>query len=56
MAAGDFTAEGLEVEIVDWDASAEAQTAGTADLTKSDKEKNIPRTDSSTYTAPASGA
>lgn len=41
QAAGDFAAEGLEVEIIDWDASAEVQTTGTADLTTSDKEKKF---------------
>jgi len=41
QAAGDFAAEGLEVEIVDWDASPEVQTAGTADLHSSDKERKF---------------
>jgi NitT/TauT family transport system substrate-binding protein len=38
---GDFAAEGLEVEIVDWGASPEALAAGTADLATAEKERKF---------------
>jgi NitT/TauT family transport system substrate-binding protein len=41
QAEGFFTAEGLDVEIVDWDASPDVQTAGTADLHTSEKERKF---------------
>ncbi len=41
LAEGDFAAEGLEVEILDWDPSPAVQSAGTADLTTSEKERKL---------------
>ena len=41
QAEGDFAAEGLDVEILDWDPSPEVQTAGTADLETAEKERKF---------------
>jgi NitT/TauT family transport system substrate-binding protein len=41
LAAGDFAAEGLDVEILDWDPSPEVQAAGTADLQTAEKERKF---------------
>jgi NitT/TauT family transport system substrate-binding protein len=38
---GDFAAEGLEVEILEWDPSPDVQSAGTADLRTADKEQKF---------------
>jgi NitT/TauT family transport system substrate-binding protein len=41
QAEGDFAAEGLDVEILDWDPSPAAQAAGTADLPTAEKERKL---------------
>jgi NitT/TauT family transport system substrate-binding protein len=41
LAAGDFAAEGLDVEILEWDPSATVQEAGTADLRVAEKERKF---------------
>ena len=41
QAEGDFAAEGLDVEILDWDPSPTVGAAGTADLTTSEKERKL---------------
>jgi NitT/TauT family transport system substrate-binding protein len=41
LAAGDFAAEGLDVEILDWDPSPEVLAAGTADLQTAEKERKF---------------
>jgi NitT/TauT family transport system substrate-binding protein len=40
-AEGDFAAEGLDVEILDWDPSPTVGAAGTADLTTAEKERKL---------------
>jgi NitT/TauT family transport system substrate-binding protein len=41
QAEGDFAAEGLDVEILDWDPSPTVGAAGTADLTTAEKERKL---------------
>jgi NitT/TauT family transport system substrate-binding protein len=41
LAEGDFAAEGLAVEILDWDPAPAVQSAGTADLTTAEKERKF---------------
>jgi NitT/TauT family transport system substrate-binding protein len=41
LAAGDFAAEGLDVEILEWDPSPTVQQAGTANLQTAEKERKF---------------
>jgi NitT/TauT family transport system substrate-binding protein len=41
LVEGDFAAEGLDVEILQWDPSPTVQTAGTADLRTAEKERKF---------------
>src|SRR3954466_15494354 len=41
QAEGDFAAEGLDVEILDWDPSPTVGAAGTADLATAEKERKL---------------